>query len=66
MSGSRVVLEPVEPDGRSSVQVVRNARGTVQLAVKVYAGDSAADVDEARRRAVTIFRSLEDEFRQPE
>ena len=66
---TRVVLEHDEPEvepARSSVQIARSARGALQVAVKIYSGDSAGDVEEARRRAVDVFRSLEAELAQPE
>jgi hypothetical protein len=62
VSGSRIVVESEPESGRSSVRVVRNARGDEQFEVKVYAGDSERDVEEARRRAVDCYRRLESEF----
>jgi hypothetical protein len=49
-------------DSRSSVKVVRNAKGEAQFEVKVYAGDTEAELETAHRIAVARYRELEREF----
>ena len=58
--------EPEVESARSSVQIGRSARGAIQTTVKVYSGDSPDDVEEARLRAVAVFKAIEDELAQPE
>lgn len=53
----------VEADSRSSVYVARNAKGEPQFAVKVYNGDSAAQIAGAREIALQEYRALQEEFR---
>jgi len=48
--------EPVE--SRSSVKLVRNAKGDTQVEVKVYVGDSQEQVDQARDLAVRAYQEL--------
>lgn len=47
---------------RSSVKLVRNAKGDTQIEVKVYAGDTEQDVDRARDLAVRTYRELNTNF----
>lgn len=51
-----------EEGQRSSVKLVRNAKGDTQIEVKVYVGDGQDLIDEARNRAVSTYRTLEREF----
>jgi hypothetical protein len=46
---------------RSSVKLIRNAKGNVQFEVRVYAPEDN-DADFAAKKAVAIVRSLEAEF----
>lgn len=45
-------------DAGSSVKLVRNAKGDVQIEVKVRVGDTAEDVKEAERIAREVFDSV--------
>lgn len=47
---------------RSSVKLVRNAKGDPQWEIKVVAGDEEADVERARQLALDQYRDLETEF----
>lgn len=50
-------------DAGSSVKLVRNAKGDVQIEVKVRVGDTAADVREAERIAREVFDSVHGAYR---
>jgi hypothetical protein len=50
---------------RSSVQVVRNAKGDPQWTVKVRVGDTSDEVEEAGRIALAAHRALERELIEP-
>lgn len=52
---------PVE--ARSSVKVVLNAKGDVQVEAKVYAGEDEAELERARVLAVDVFRRTVAEVR---
>ena len=47
---------------RSSIKLVRNAKGDTQVEVKVYVGDTDADVLKARQLAVDTYRQVVAEF----
>lgn len=47
---------------RSSVKLVRNAKGDCQIEVKVYAGTTDVELDETRAQAVRVYRLVEREF----
>jgi hypothetical protein len=51
-----------EAESRSSVYVARNAKGDVQVAVKVYVGDDLEEIVSAKETAVAQYRELEREF----
>lgn len=51
-----------ETDLGSSVKLVRNASGKVQLEVKVRSGDDGALVDEASATAQRIFDALDTKY----
>lgn len=52
-------------ESRSSVKITCNAKGDPQWEVKVYAGDSEADVEAARSLALAQYRDLQAEFFPP-
>lgn len=50
-------------ESKSSIKVVRNAKGEPQWEVKVVAGDDESVLNEARRIAVAQHRALERDLR---
>lgn len=50
--GGRVVI----PADRSSVKMIRNAKGDLQVEVKVVEGTDAAEMDRVRQLAIDNYR----------
>lgn len=49
-------------DSRSSVKVVRNAKGDTQVEVKIYAGEEDSEVERVRALAVQTYQTLLEEL----
>lgn len=50
-------------DAGSSVKLVRNAKGDVQLEIKIRVGDTDADVREAEAIARSVFDRLSNAYK---
>lgn len=55
-SPDAVLGDPGEPVSRSSVKITLNAKREAQVEVKVYVGDTVADVHLARDMAIDTYR----------
>jgi hypothetical protein len=54
--------DEVQTESKGSVTISRNAKGEPQFGVKVYSGETAADLDPIRELAVAQYRALHREF----
>lgn len=51
-----------QAEGRSSIKLTRNAKGDTQIEVKIRVGDTDAEIDNARQKAIATYNDLRAQF----